>query len=151
MQSLGAAVESETVVMVDDDEDLRMIIRDVLEGAGYQVIECEDLAAAFALLEGLVPDVVLLDRDLPDGSGLDVARWMRGRRAYDDARIIGLSGRTDVADVAAALAAGCDAVVGKPCTADALVEEICGSRARPCASGVREVSTRPVASTSIRG
>ena len=37
-----------------------------------------------ALLAGLVPDVVLLDRDLPDGSGLDLARWMRGRRAYDD-------------------------------------------------------------------
>jgi DNA-binding response OmpR family regulator len=127
MQSLGAAVESETVVMVDDDEDLRMIIRDVLEGAGYEVLECEDLATALALLAGLVPDVVLLDRDLPDGSGLDVARWMRGRHAYDGARIIGLSGRTDRADVAAALAAGCDAVVAKPCTALALVGEIRGS------------------------
>jgi DNA-binding response OmpR family regulator len=127
MQSIGAAVEPETVVMVDDDEDLRMIIRDVLEGAGYEVIECEDLATAFALLAGLVPDVVLLDQDLPDGSGLDVARWMRGRVAYDGARIIGLSGRTDRADVAAAFAAGCDVVVAKPCTARALVGEIRGS------------------------
>jgi DNA-binding response OmpR family regulator len=114
MQSCGAAVESGTVVMVDDDRDLRMIIRDVLEGEGFEVIECENLASALALLAGFVPDIVLLDRDLPDGSGLDVARWMRGRRAYDDARIVGLSGRTDRADVAAALAAGCDAVVAKP-------------------------------------
>lgn len=151
MQSFGAAVESKTVVMVDDDEDLRMIIRDVLERAGYEVIECEDLATALALLAGLVPDVVILDRDLPDGSGLDVARWMRGRVAYDGARIIGLSGRTDRADVAAALAAGCDAVVGKPCTADALVDEICGSRARGCASGADGHRRRPLASTSIRG
>jgi DNA-binding response OmpR family regulator len=145
MQSFGAHRELATVFLVDDDEDLRMILRDVLEGEGFEVVECEDL------LDGLVPDVVLLDRDLPDGSGLDVARWMRRRTAYDGARIIGLSGRTDRADVAAAFAAGCDAVVGKPCTADALVEEICGSRARPCASGAARPRPRPLASTSIRG
>jgi DNA-binding response OmpR family regulator len=151
MQSFGAHRELATVFLVDDDEDLRMILRDVLEGEGFEVVECEDLATALALLDGLVPDVVLLDRDLPDGSGLDVARWMRRRTAYDGARIIGLSGRTDRADVAAAFAAGCDAVVGKPCTADALVEEICGSRARPCASGAARPRPRPLASTSIRG
>jgi DNA-binding response OmpR family regulator len=110
--------------MVDDDEDLRPIIRDVLEDAGFEVLECEDLATAFALLNGVIPDVVLLDRDLPDGNGLTVARWMRARRAYDGARIIGLSGRNTAADVEASLAAGCDAIVAKPCTAAVLVAEI---------------------------
>jgi len=124
MQMSGAALESETVIMVDDDEDLRLIIRDVLEDAGFDVIECGDLSAAFALLNGVMPDVVLLDRDLPDGSGLEVARWMRGRRDYDGVPIIGLSGRHSPSDVDAALAAGCDAVIGKPCTSEMLVNEI---------------------------
>jgi DNA-binding response OmpR family regulator len=124
MQTLGAARESETVVMVDDDEDLRLIVRDVLEDAGFEVLECENLATAFALLSGIIPDVVLLDRDLPDGNGLTVARWMRDRHAYDGARIIGLSGRNNPSDVEASLAAGCDAVVAKPCTASVLVAEI---------------------------
>jgi len=124
MQSVGAALESEIVVMVDDDEDLRMIIRDVLEEAGFEVLECENLSEAFDVLQGIVPDIVLLDRDLPDGNGLEVARWMRGRCAYDGARIIGLSGRNSPSDVEAARAAGCDASVAKPCTAETLVAEI---------------------------
>jgi DNA-binding response OmpR family regulator len=124
MQTLGAAVGSELVVMVDDDEDLRLIVRDVLEEAGFEVIECRDLSSAFALLDRLVPDIVLLDRDLPDGSGLDVARWLRNRSAYDHVRIIGLSGRNGRLDIEAALAAGCDTFVTKPCSAEKLTNEI---------------------------
>lgn len=124
MQTLGAALESEIVVMVDDDEDLRLIIRDILEEAGFEVLECESLSEAFELLKGLVPDIVLLDRDLPDGNGLDVARWMRSRCAYDSARIIGLSGRNSALDAEVARAAGCDASVGKPCTSATLLAEI---------------------------
>jgi DNA-binding response OmpR family regulator len=124
MQSVGASRRSETVVMVDDDEDVRLILHDVLDEAGFDVIECEDLATAFALLVGVVPDIVLLDGDLPDGCGLEVARWMRSRRAYDGVRILGLSGRSSPSDVEAAFAAGCDAVVAKPCTAETLLDEI---------------------------
>lgn len=142
MQTLDAPRESETVVLVDDDGDLRLILRDVLEEAGFTVIECEDLSAAFALLEGTIPDVVLLDRDLPDGSGLEVARWMRGLSAYDGSGIIGLSGRNSPADVEAARAAGCDAIVGKPCTAASLVAEIRATSTR--LRGRTDVRVAPV-------
>lgn len=127
MQTLDAPLGSRTVVMVDDDDELRAIVRDVLEDAGFEVLECRNLAAAFALLSDLVPDVVLLDRDLPDGCGLDVARWMRRRGVFDDTRIIGLSGRHTPSDVEAARDAGCDAIVAKPCTSDGLVAEIRGT------------------------
>lgn len=144
MQSLGAARESETVVMVDDDEDLRLILRDVLEDAGFEVLECRNLATAFALLNGIIPDVVLLDRDLPDGNGLTVARWMRARRAYDGARIIGFSGRNTPSDVEASRDAGCDAIVAKPCTAAVLVAHVRATSPRAHAVAPDVHSSRPL-------
>lgn len=112
------------VVVIDDDDDLRCVVLDVLEEAGFEAIGCGDLATALALLNGVVPDVVLLDRDLPDGSGLDFARWMRHRPIYDGVRIIGFSGGSSPLDVDASLAAGCDAFVGKPCSLAALMRQI---------------------------
>lgn len=112
------------VVVVDDDDDLRCVILDILEEAGFEAIGCGDIATTLALLNGLVPHVVLLDRDLPDGSGLDFARWMRHRPIYDGVRIIGFSGGSTPRDVDASLAAGCDAFVGKPCSPAALIREI---------------------------
>jgi two-component system, cell cycle response regulator DivK len=121
-----------TIVLVDDDADLRFISVVVLRAAGYEILECADLAEAFAALQACIPDIVLLDRDLPDGSGLEVARWMRGRPSYDGVRVIGLSGRTSARDVEAALDAGCDAFVAKPCAPATLISEIAAmSLARP--------------------
>jgi DNA-binding response OmpR family regulator len=139
MRTLDAPLGSRTVVMVDDDDELRAILRDVLEDAGFEVLDCGSLAAAFALLSSVVPDVVLLDRDLPDGCGLDVARWMRRRGVFDDTRIIGLSGRHTPSDVEAARVAGCDAIVAKPCTSTGLVAEI---RASGTSRGLRSSSSR---------
>jgi DNA-binding response OmpR family regulator len=116
--------------VIDDDDDLRCVTLDVLEQAGFEAIGCGDIATALALLNGLVPDVVLLDRDLPDGSGLDFARWMRHRPIYDGVRIVGFSGGSTPWEVEASLAAGCDAFVGKPCSPAALMREIHASSDR---------------------
>ena len=131
------------VVVVDDDDDLRCVTLAVLEQAGLEAIGCGDIATALALLNGLVPDVVLLDRDLPDGSGLDFARWMRHRPIYDGVRIVGFSGGSTPWEVASSLAAGCDAFVGKPCSPAALMRAIHAAsdrrRRRSTPTGVRRV------------
>jgi two-component system phosphate regulon response regulator PhoB len=132
------------VLVVDDDDDLRCVILDVLEEAGFDAIGCGDIATVLALLDGLVPQVVLLDRDLPDGSGLDFARWMRRRPLYDGVRIIGFSARTTPLEVDASLAAGCDAFVGKPCAPAALLREIhAASDRRRARSGLRRALRIP--------
>ncbi len=113
-----------TVVLVDDDADLRFLCGEVLRAARFDVVECATLAAGFATLRKMVPEIVILDGDLPDGSGLDLARWMRARGAYDRTRIIGLSGRKGEHDIAAALAAGYNDFIGKPCAPGVLLAHI---------------------------
>jgi DNA-binding response OmpR family regulator len=126
------------VVMVDDDSDVRATVALVLEDAGYEVVECADLASAFAVLPGIIPDVLLLDRELPDGSGLQLAAWMRRQCAFDEVRIVAFSGRDSWTDIEAAMSAGCDDFVAKPCRPEALLRGIHGpSRTSRTSRGAR--------------
>jgi two-component system, cell cycle response regulator DivK len=119
------------VVLLEDDDMMRVVSAEVLRAAGFEVLECPTLLEGFAALEKRIPDVVVLDRDLPDGNGLDLARWVRRRASLAGVRVIGFSGRKSAQDVEAALDAGCDAFVGKPCAPATLVAEIRRSSARP--------------------
>lgn len=106
--------------MVEDDEDVRFVCAEALRDRGFVVDECATLADARAALAESIPHVLLLDRELPDGCGLDLARWLRCRASYDALRIIAFSGRTAPHEIEEAFDAGCDAFVAKPCTSTAL-------------------------------
>jgi DNA-binding response OmpR family regulator len=62
------------VLLVDDDEFARSFARTVLERAGFEVHEAEDIAAALATAESLHPTAVVTDWNLPDGNGGHLAR-----------------------------------------------------------------------------
>jgi DNA-binding response OmpR family regulator len=130
----GLRLRREThIILVEDEADLRCLCADALKRAGFAVVECPTLASAFSALERVAPGIVLLDRELPDGSGFDLASWMRQRSLYEGVPILGFSGRKSLQDVEAALVAGCDAFLGKPFTVGRLVAEI----SRTLAPGVR--------------
>jgi DNA-binding response OmpR family regulator len=138
----------DVVVMVDDDSDLRSTVALVLEDAGYEVIECVDLASAFAVLSALVPNVVLLDRELPDGSGLQLAAWMRKQWAYDEVRVVAFSGRDSSPDIEAAIGSGCDAFVAKPCRPEILLRGIRGTPPTTSTNGSVSSIVRPPTSSA---
>jgi DNA-binding response OmpR family regulator len=116
------------VVVLEDDDDLRVLCRDILASAGYEVVACATLEDAYQVLAELVPDIVLLDRELPDGDGLDLARWVRGFPPLDSVRLIGFSGLHSKTHVSAALEAGCHAFLAKPCAPDVLVQAVHAQR-----------------------
>ena len=66
---------SGTVLVVDDDDGIRAVVRDALEFDGYRVVEAPDGKAGLAVLEGIEPCLVLLDMRMPvlDGWGFSVA------------------------------------------------------------------------------
>lgn len=62
------------MLIVDDHVSFRRLARDLLEAEGFDVVgEAGDAASAFRCAEALAPDVVLLDVQLPDGDGIDIA------------------------------------------------------------------------------
>jgi DNA-binding response OmpR family regulator len=129
-------VRGRTIVVVEDDDDLRGVCSEFLRSRGLLVSACATLLDAFVTIEHRVPDIVLLDHELPDGSGFDLARWLRRRRDYDQVRVIAFSGRKAPADVDEALGAGCDAFVAKPSAPNELLAMIRSLLATPSASGI---------------
>lgn len=108
------------ILIVEDETLNRALFRAVLARAtgpsirDATVTEAPSLGAARAALARGSPDIVLLDVRLPDGSGLDLARELAARPAAERPRVIVTSASVLPAEREAAVAAGCDAFLGKP-------------------------------------
>ncbi|UCE89114.1 MAG: response regulator [Pseudomonadota bacterium] len=99
------------VLIVDDDADVRELIRDYLSDHGYQVFEADSGEALRRVLEQHVPQVVLLDVGLPGEDGLSLARYLR---EHHDLGIIMVSGAGATVDRIVGLEVGADDYVSKP-------------------------------------
>ena len=100
-----------TILVVDDDPDILMIVRDNLLLDGFRVLTAEDGAAALSALEAHKPDLVVLDLMLPDTDGLQICRTVRATSAVP---IIMLTARDGVSDRVLGLEVGADDYLVKP-------------------------------------
>jgi len=102
------------VLLVEDTEDNRMMMRRLLELSGYQVSEAVNGLEAVKLAERETPNIILMDLSLPIVDGLAATRQIRQLPNLATVPIIAVSAH-DTADFhAEALAAGCDAYITKP-------------------------------------
>jgi DNA-binding response OmpR family regulator len=99
------------ILLVEDEAPIRIGLADALEGEGYAVTAVGDVRGALAALEA-EPDLVVLDRRLPDGEGLDVLRAARARPRAVGVIVVSARGLTE--DRVAGLEDGADDYVTKP-------------------------------------
>jgi two-component system response regulator AtoC len=104
--------QKEKILVVDDERMIRWSLGEALRGWGYEPIEAETAAAALASFEAESPAAVLLDINLPDGSGLEVLRKIRQRQ--QDAVVIMITANVLVDETIAALRGGAYDFIGKP-------------------------------------
>ena len=102
------------LLVVDDDDELRRMLSDVLELAGHEVATAADGPAALRAAADSAFDVILLDIMMPGMSGIEVCARLRAEAAYDEVPIIMVTALTDVSDRVAGLQAGADDYLGKP-------------------------------------
>jgi DNA-binding NarL/FixJ family response regulator len=125
-----AAAPDHFVLVVDDDQRFRTFVRDLLEGAGFRVVDVStgDEALAFARVNP--PDLVVLDVCLPGISGYEVLRQLQ-ETVREDLPIVLMSGqRTDKQDWVSALHLGADDHLVKPFEPDELLARVRRSLAR---------------------
>jgi two-component system CheB/CheR fusion protein len=108
----GAA--SRRVVLVEDHDDSREMLRMLLEVGGHVVLEAADGVEAMPLIVEQHPDIALIDVGLPRMTGLELARALRANPRVDDVLLVALTGYGTPADVQASAAAGFDAHMTKP-------------------------------------
>jgi DNA-binding NarL/FixJ family response regulator len=122
--SAGSTAADELVLIVDNDPPFRAFVRDLLERAGFDVVEAEDGEAALEAASGRKPELVLLDVCLPRASGYEVCRELRDRFG-DSLGIIFLSGkRIESLDRISGLLLGADDYVVKPFDPDELLARV---------------------------
>jgi two-component system KDP operon response regulator KdpE len=128
------------ILLVEDNELNRALVRAILTRAadpamrGAQLLEAHNLTQARAVLAHEEVDAVLLDVQLPDGSGLSLLDDFAGRPGARRPAVIAVTGGVLPEQQAAAYAAGCDAILQKPFVAAQLTrvitDSIASSRAR---------------------
>lgn len=109
------------VLIVEDEPDIRAILRTLLKTAGYRVIETETAARAIVEANSHKPDLLLIDLGLPDMDGLKVIRAVR---EWSPMPIVVLSARTMESQKIEALDAGADDYVTKPFSAPELLARV---------------------------
>jgi DNA-binding response OmpR family regulator len=112
------------LLVVDDVEANRSVIRRRLERLGYSVSCADGGEAALKSIELSAPDLVLLDYMMPAMNGIDVLREIRTNSRCSDVPVIMLTARADAQTVVASLEAGADDYVSKPIDFDVLAARI---------------------------
>jgi len=102
----------EQILVVDDDQAIRWTLKEALRSWGFAPSEAGSVAEGLALYNADTPAAVLLDIDLPDGSGLDVLREIK--RENDEAIVIMITGNVQVDNTISALRGGAYDFIGKP-------------------------------------
>lgn len=101
-----------TIIVVDDEPEIRDVVKEYLCDEGFDVREAKDGASLFGLIHQKVPELVLLDLKLPNEDGFTIAR--RLREQYPSIGIFIISGKEDVVDRVAGLEVGADDYLVKP-------------------------------------
>ncbi len=122
-------------LIIDDEVQMRRLLRVALEAAGYAVREADAGQPGLAEIAMRRPDVVLLDLGLPDMDGLAVLRRLR---EWSEVPVVILTVRDDEADKVAALDSGADDYVTKPFSTPELLARLRAAqrRARPAEEGI---------------
>jgi CheY-like chemotaxis protein len=112
------------VLIVEDQQDLRLLYAEHLTMSGFDVIEAANGAEAIHSTVSLLPDIVVMDLSLPVVDG-----WEATRRLKADARtahipVVALTAHDGSGELQRATSAGCDWFVPKPCPPDALITEL---------------------------
>jgi two-component system, cell cycle response regulator DivK len=109
------------ILVVEDQEDLRAILRDFLTASGYEVIEAVDGGEGVAKARAERPDLVLMDIQLPVLDGYEATRQIKAVPDHSATPIIALSSFAMKGDEEKARASGCDDYVTKPYSPVALL------------------------------
>lgn len=112
-------------LVVDDSRSMRAILRRALEQCGFEVVEAvngRDAVERLALMR--IPDIALVDWNMPEMTGIEFVTTVRSDHSYDGMRIVMVTTETEIEQVQRALSAGANEYVMKPFTKEVLLDKL---------------------------
>jgi two-component system, cell cycle response regulator DivK len=102
------------ILIVEDTEDNRQIMRDLLTNAGYDIVEAHDGQAAVTAAAEHRPDLILMDIQLPEVSGLQVTKWIKQDTGLRHIPVVAVTAFAMKGDEEKIREGGCEAYLAKP-------------------------------------
>ena len=103
-----------TVLIADDEPSMRLLVHATIESDDYTVVEAEDGAEAWSMIQRHRPSLVLLDVQMPGRSGIEVLRSIKADPHLKTTKVILLTSKAQESDVEEGLIAGADFYLTKP-------------------------------------
>jgi len=120
---------SRRILVIEDNAQNSYLVTFILEQRGHKVVSVADGLSGIAMAESMLPEIILLDIQLPLMDGYQVARELRNREALRKTPIVAITSYAMTGDREKALAAGCSHYIEKPIDPDTFAAEI--ERAMP--------------------
>jgi DNA-binding response OmpR family regulator len=119
-----AEVRTVTILVADDEQDIRELVAYRLSRSGYTIIEARDGEEAFQLAAGQALDMAVLDVMMPRLNGFDLTKRLRDAPATERLPILLMSASVQEADISQGFAAGANGYLTKPFTPDQLLTRV---------------------------
>jgi two-component system, cell cycle response regulator DivK len=113
-----------TILYVEDNPDNRLLIRRILMVEGFEMLEAASASEALRVLENCVPDLILMDINMPEMDGYTLTARLKENPRLRNTPIIALTANVMRGDKERTLSAGCDGYIQKPVDVDALPIQI---------------------------
>jgi two-component system, cell cycle response regulator DivK len=113
-----------TVLIVEDNELNMKLFHDLLEAHGYATIETRNGVEALELARAHMPDLILMDIQLPEVSGLDVTKWLKEDERTRPIPVIAVTAFAMKGDEERIRAGGCEAYLSKPISVAKFLETV---------------------------
>ncbi len=118
-------IKDKKKVMIVEDNELNMrLFRDLLHAFGYDTVETNDGLKALELAKDEMPDLILMDIQLPHVSGLDVTRWMKADSETEHIPIIAVTAFAMRGDEERIKEGGCQSYLSKPISVNTFIAKI---------------------------
>jgi two-component system cell cycle response regulator DivK len=112
------------ILVVEDQEDNRQILRDLLASADYEMDEAENGQEALDAVAKQRPDLILMDIQLPEVSGLEVTKWLKDDPELHTIPVVAVTAFAMKGDEERIREGGCEAYLSKPISVGKFIETI---------------------------
>jgi two-component system, cell cycle response regulator DivK len=116
--------EAKTVLHIEDNFDNRLLVRRLLQAAGYTVFEAENANSALGLLKNLVPDLILMDINMPDIDGYALTSQIKNVPSLRQVPVVAITANVMRGDREKVFRAGCNGYIEKPIDVDKFLDQV---------------------------
>jgi two-component system cell cycle response regulator DivK len=113
-----------TILYIEDNPDNRLLVKRILLSEDYALLEAENARDALNVLKSTLPDLILMDINMPDMDGYSLTAQIKSTPGFERIPILALTANVMRGDKEKTLEAGCDGYIQKPIDIDQLTREI---------------------------